>query len=870
MTRRVVAAALLVRCLWSQGSAAAQAPPAQIFRSAVELIAIDVQVVDRRGVPRHRARSGSLRSDCRRTAAPRRLGAFRRRTSDVAAEWRPTARAEAVTPHGLPAPGGRVVILAIDAGSFEAAAANGAAMAARSLIDSASPGRSRRAVYLSARTEDRTDAGSRRDSLRAHQGGRPARHRAQKSSFISVRRSCSISGSGRSCRSARATISRRRSAARTSTTRTSCSAGPAVGHGPRQHDGGGRRGPRRARHARVALPRSRPGARTEDGRARQRGTAGERLARHASQPRRSGHAARQSRRDGEHGDLHALRRSELARSVSGRDAQAERHVDQPRRATARCSAAGSIVFSGSAGGSLLRVAAGDGTSAFRRIATEMSAYYLLGVEPAESDRDGRAHQIQVKVNQRDAHVRGRWWVVVPRRPCGGDAAADRWTGSRGPGAAAPRPGRTAAAPGARARRTADGGVRTRGLCGAVYRAISAEPALANVIREFRSADPPWPSAPRRTAAFALEFALGALAHAQRLCGGRGDEAAGRDQRGDPPAGARRPVRVRVVPDGVGGASGTVADRCRRIMLDAGAPAVSARAALRARARRHCRATGADGRAARWSGGRSATPSATDALRLYDSAFALARHRARSARPRRMAHACARCRARAWRSSTACAHPLEDPAVRYFSELVRGQTLRALGRTDAAAAAYRAALATWPGAQSARVALMTIQLAGGQHEEAWQLAERFSAPATTRSIRGGRTSRATSVCSARCGPSCERSCGEGRHRARRRGGDRRGAAGRPGATGVVPRPDRFGPRRCRRARSRPAGHRPHCARLRDLRQRRAAGDRRPQSRVDADRSDGRARYQRQRERRRADAAPATPSSNCAPTCVRRIG
>ena len=49
-------------------------------------------------------------------------------------------------------------------------------------------------------------------------------------------------------------------------------------------------------------------------------------------------------------------------------------------------------------------------------------------------------------------------------------------------------------------------------------------------------------------------------------------------------------------------------------------------------------------------------------------------------------------------------------------------LRALGRSDDAAAAFRAALATWPGAQSARVALMTLLVSRGEREEAAALAE----------------------------------------------------------------------------------------------------------------------------------------------------
>ena len=64
----------------------------------------------------------------------------------------------------------------------------------------------------------------------------------------------------------------------------------------------------------------------------------------------------------------------------------------------------------------------------------------------------------------------------------------------------------------------------------------------------------------------------------------------------------------------------------------------------------------------------------------------------------------------------------DQELRYFSALVRGQVLRALGRSDEAVAAFRSALATWPGAQSARVALMTLLLSRGERDGAGALAE----------------------------------------------------------------------------------------------------------------------------------------------------
>jgi VWFA-related protein len=72
------------------------------------------------------------------------------------------------------------------------------------------------------------------------------------------------------------------------------------------------------------------------------------------------------------------------------------------------------LFAGAAGGALMRIEAGTGDRAFERVLRETSAYYLLGVEPADSDRDGKAHNIRVKVKQRGATVRSRTAVVIPK------------------------------------------------------------------------------------------------------------------------------------------------------------------------------------------------------------------------------------------------------------------------------------------------------------------------------------------------------------------------------------------------------------------------------------------------------------------------
>ena len=71
----------------------------------------------------------------------------------------------------------------------------------------------------------------------------------------------------------------------------------------------------------------------------------------------------------------------------------------------------------------------------------------------------------------------------------------------------------------------------------------------------------------------------------------------------------------------------------------------------------------------------------------------------------------------------------DRPLRFFHQLFRGQALVAGKSLDAAAAAYDAALAIWPGAQSARVGLMNTRLRLGDRAAAEGVAEQVqTAPA----------------------------------------------------------------------------------------------------------------------------------------------
>jgi VWFA-related protein len=72
-------------------------------------------------------------------------------------------------------------------------------------------------------------------------------------------------------------------------------------------------------------------------------------------------------------------------------------------------------FADTSGGTMMRILVGSGEEALDQILRETSAYYLLGVSPADTDRDGRTHRLRVKVDQPDATVRSRTWVLVPKK-----------------------------------------------------------------------------------------------------------------------------------------------------------------------------------------------------------------------------------------------------------------------------------------------------------------------------------------------------------------------------------------------------------------------------------------------------------------------
>jgi VWFA-related protein len=92
-------------------------------------------------------------------------------------------------------------------------------------------------------------------------------------------------------------------------------------------------------------------------------------------------------------------------------------INQPRHsleADQRIKEEGLETLTGLAGGAYFELTAGAGW-AFARVAREISAHYLLAIEPAPSDRDGKTHEIRVKVARSGVTLRARQKFAVPSR-----------------------------------------------------------------------------------------------------------------------------------------------------------------------------------------------------------------------------------------------------------------------------------------------------------------------------------------------------------------------------------------------------------------------------------------------------------------------
>jgi VWFA-related protein len=383
-------------------------------------------------------------------------------------------------------------------------------------------------------------------------------------------------------------------------------------------------------------------------------------------------------------------------------------------------------FSGRAGGSLFRVASGDGQFAFDRILSETSAYYLLGVESTPGDRDGRAHEMRVRVRDKRLTVRGRSWIIPPKPEAAPAVVevADRAAAAPAPAVAAAASVASPAPVAPAVRELADAFERDDRA--AIANAMSGSKG-ESLIRAFRDGGSPWPASPRRTAAFALDLAAAGM---------RADFLFTRQESSRLLAQYALQVRQPQPNDPFECAWLRVATEGLEGLFE---PSVGATFVTRAAER--C----------------PADPRFTLAMavirdqqvRLGESALAPAREPAKTIPDgqQRALDALALAAAKAETKHEAIARtawlhfrgaryaeglktidtlttPAPEPAVQYLVDVIRGQLLRALDRPDEAIAAFRAALVTWPRGQAARLALMTLLVNRGQHDEAAALADQI--------------------------------------------------------------------------------------------------------------------------------------------------
>jgi len=238
--------------------------------------------------------------------------------------------------------------------------------------------------------------------------------------------------------------------------------------------------------------------------------------------------------------------------------------------------------------------------------------------------------------------------------------------------------------------------------------------LTTLLRHFHGSDTPWPDAPRRTAVFALELAVAAL---------RSSNQDARDEGGRLLAEYNARVRQ---------PTGADAFECTWLWTEVtafeGLFMADSAMLFVPRAVERCPGEGRLQLAyaiiseQQWLRGSASSNEENGILERYQAAI----KSPETAAEARMRAAWFLCRIGRLDEALALADvaPPEgtDQYVRYLTDLVRGQILRARGRPDDAAKAYRAALTTWPGAQSAEVALMTLALSRGDRQEAAKLAD----------------------------------------------------------------------------------------------------------------------------------------------------
>jgi tetratricopeptide (TPR) repeat protein len=243
--------------------------------------------------------------------------------------------------------------------------------------------------------------------------------------------------------------------------------------------------------------------------------------------------------------------------------------------------------------------------------------------------------------------------------------------------------------------------------------LAKTPDLANAIRAFRAADSPWPAAPNRTAVFALELAIAALRSSNQYAREEGGRLL-----------AEYNARIRQV-------NGADAFECAWLTTEVvaleGLFMADSAMLFVPRAVERCpnepRLHLAHAMILEQQWVRRGSPAADEAAVLtgYEDAIKYPDSAAEaSVRGAWFLYRTGKTRDALTMIDNA-RPPAADRYVTYLRDLVRGQVLRASGRSDDAVAAFRTALTTWQGAQSARVALMTLLLSRGDRREAAALA-----------------------------------------------------------------------------------------------------------------------------------------------------
>lgn len=372
-------------------------------------------------------------------------------------------------------------------------------------------------------------------------------------------------------------------------------------------------------------------------------------------------------------------------------------------------------FAGAAGGALFNVQVGNAQSALARIHTELSSYYLLGVEPADEDRDGRTHEVSVKIKRPNVTIRGRRWVMIPKRTPGGETA-------KGPAPAAKVPS-VPSAPivvEAAPRRTVPAEVASlaqifdRGNDDVFRTTLAQSKTLSYIIRGFRLSDSPWPEKPRQAAMFALELAVAGL---------RSDAPDAREEGGRLLAEYHVRVREPGEPDAFESSWLTAEAAALEGLFKPDIALLFIQMALnRSPESARLRLAHAVVSEQQWLRGAATTAQESEIVSRYEAAIA---HKETELEARvrlaRYLHGLGQTD-RALALLEGFSAPAADLELRYIAHLVRGQVLRAKGRAEAAALEFKSALEAWPGAQSAQIALMTLLAGEGRRQEAAALAE----------------------------------------------------------------------------------------------------------------------------------------------------